>query len=227
MHERNSCFTISPIRDKLNRRILLLHSDALPTIDHAAQPLAQFDPAAHHVLQTLTSNDVLIYLHAGLASTSGTTAWGVRAFRRALDACALHDHQIPAECLAVHVSFVSRAHASVAARFAGAFTSQLYAKMRYCDLLSDLEEDLGVDSTLLGLHRVDFDYDNVMRAWVGRQFDPADGNATTVTDLASQPHSQKLDPSKPLIDVSAISFTTETESEEHLENAEPRMIEEP
>lgn len=227
MHQHTSCFTVSPIRDKLNRRIVLLHSEALPTSEHAAQPLAQFDPAAQDVLQTLTSNDVLIYLHAGLASTSGTTAWGVRAFRRAVDDCGLHDHQIPAECLAVHVSFVSRAHASVAARFAGAFASQLYAKMRYCDLLADVEEELGVDSTLLGLHRVDFDYDNVMRAWVGRQFDQEQGNGTTVTELASQPHSQKLDPSKPLIDVSAISFATEAESDEHVANPEPRMIEEP
>lgn len=67
-----------------------------------------------------------------------------------------------------------------------------YTKLKYCDLLSDLEPLVAVDSTLLGLSDIDFEYDEQMRYWVGRQHETP----------------KAPDPSKPLIDVNNISIST-------------------
>ena len=71
-------------------------------------------------------------------------------------------------------------------------SGQEYSKLQYCDLLVDLEKLLGIDSTLLGLERVDFDYDETMRYWVGRHFD--------------EKPIKPPNPSESLFDMSNVSF---------------------
>lgn len=87
-----------------------------------------------------------------------------------------------------------------------------YSKLKYADLLADLENILGVDSTLLGLDNIDFDYDERMRHWVGRQHEhhPV----------------QVPDPKEPLLDLNNISFDgnpVETTQQENClpESAQP------
>ena len=67
----------------------------------------------------------------------------------------------------------------------------------YCDLLVDLEQLIGVDSTLLDIRDVDLDYDQQMRYWVGRE---NEGQSE-----AERP--KELDPSKPLINTEDVIIT--------------------
>lgn len=87
-----------------------------------------------------------------------------------------------------------------------------YSKLKYADLLIDLERILGVDSTLLGLDKVDFEYDERMRYWVGRQHEHYPIKAP--------------DPREPLLDLDNISFdripAETTQQENYLaESAQP------
>lgn len=165
--------TIARVRDARGRRILLLHSDSLlmnpPSEDTISATLNRIRPC---------QSDTLVYLHGGIGTLCETTSVAqVRKFRAALDTHLRPEH-IPAVVYALHVSFLSRTHAAVAARFAGAPARDLYAKTIYCDLVADLEQQLGIDCTLLGLRFIDLDYDEVMRCWVGRKDEKRSSTAT-------------------------------------------------
>lgn len=216
--DRLPFLTMAPVQDRADRRILLLHSDALPS-----EALDDLHSCAEGVvIDHLTDSEdagahVLIYLHAGLASTKGTSLTSVRSFLSNLDLLVpLEARRSLHAIYAVHVSFLTRAHI-----FAAAHTSNCvedYGRLEYLDLLEDLEQRLGVDCTMLGLRPVDFEYDAVMRSWVGRMVEAVD----------AMEGKEKLivDPSKPLIDISAISLDTADEPltpDEH----PPRALEEP
>lgn len=226
--------TVAPIRDFLNRRILLLHSDVLTNSLTTTEATA-----TNEILSTIkpTSSDVLLYLHAGLATTTNTSLSSARLFRRAVDNLV---NVVPSAVIALHVSFLTRTHASVTARFAGSVASEMYARLEYCDLVEDLERFLGIDSTLLGLRLVDLDYDEVMRAWVGRkvgeEIDPSfvSVGAGSSGDAFSTAKSYKttLNVRKPLIDINAISFDgsdidLERREEEEEQRRVPQFVHEP
>ena len=85
-----------------------------------------------------------------------------------------------------------------------------YAKLHYCDLLADLEDHLGIDSTMLGLNKVDFDYDEQMRYWVGRQDE----------DIQFK----HPNPSKPIIDLQNVSLSDNplaSQNNDNLHMAQP------
>lgn len=168
--------TIAPVRDSRGRRILLLHADSLvanaPTPATVSATLARIRPCAA---------DALVYLHGGVGTLCETTTLAMaRRFRAMLDAHMAPEH-VPGVVYALHVSFVTRAHAAVVSRFAAAPTRALYDSMVYCDLLVDLEEHLGIDCTLLGLRSIDLHYDEVMRCWVGRKHEPRNNTTTAVS----------------------------------------------
>lgn len=179
--------TLSPIRDKHNRNILLLHSDSLPPLSETPDTV-QLPNAEQTIIDIVNQSQtayVLLYLHAGLASTTGTSLAAVQQFVRVLDKVvpARVSHNV-VSIVATHVSALTRAHV-----YAASYSAQgdEYSRLTYCDLLEDVETLLGVDSTLLGVRQLDFDYDEEMRAWVHRKVVP---DAEHV----------KMDPSKPLLD---------------------------
>lgn len=188
--------TISPVRDNTNCPILLIHSDSLP-----CPPVPKdLPPSEQTIIDIVNQSETLhtvVYLHAGLASTSGTSLASATSFIRGY-----HTH-VPAQTrnklgriLAVQVSALSRAH-MYAASFA--LSGSEFARLEYCDLLEDVENALGVDSTLLGIRQVDFDYDEEMRAWVDRRRPDSDRPP------------QSLDPSKPLLAFEKVDFSTESQ----------------
>lgn len=168
--------TVAPIPDRHNRTIILLHSDALPEATPSLPPLPP-GPLA------------VVYLHAAHAETP-TSLLSVRAFRLAYEACPLDIRSRIAQILAVHISFPTHLHIYI-----NSFSLQCqeYSKLIYCDLLTDLEHHLGLDSTLLGLRPHDFSYDDRMRTWLGRK-----------------PPPPPLDPYKPLLDISSVSLERDT-----------------
>lgn len=194
--------TLSPVRDRNGNAILLLHSDALPPA------LSELPAPEAALLNSLALQPeiphTLVYLHAGLASTTPAPSMAVSAFRIAYaDLVPSAARSAISSIVAVHVSFATRALA-----YANAFGSlrDEYARLTYCDLLEDVEKELGVEATVLGLRDVDFEYDDEMRAWVDRT---PEGDAPA-SDLAAGQGGEKVaagvDPSKPLLHFENVSF---------------------
>lgn len=160
--------TLSPLRDRESRPILLLHTAGLPSLHDPPESKSHI---IHRTLSLLPPAVplTLVLCHAAIATRGPTTLAAVRAFRAAYENEAIVPQAIRARIqliLALHVSALTRVHVYMAS-----FTMKNaeYTKLQYCDLLADLENTLAVDSTLIGLQNVDFDYDEQMRSWVGRQ----------------------------------------------------------
>lgn len=210
--------TLSPIRDKDNRRILLLHSDALPSTPPSDVVSSAEGVIIDYLSSVSDSPHVLLYLHAGIASTGGTTLAGVRLFGKTYEEIVPPSARENVQLIvAVHVSFASRTQIYTAS-FSSA--GQDYSRLEYCDLLEDVERRLGVDASLLGIRPVDFEYDDVMRAWVGRS-DETNGKHHNAAS--------SVDPSKPLLDYNKVSFEMDNaaSSQQTSEEQSSRLIEEP
>lgn len=148
--------------------------------------------------------------HAGYVHRfDSTTRYGVRAVRDAYESDEIVPPAIRSrieQIILLHVSFLTRAHIYVSSF---GMPGRDYSKIVYCDLLVDMEKTLGVDSTLIGLEKVDFDYDSTMRSWVGRQEEHKPVKAPN--------------PKKPLIDMANVSTDwsdapTTAESSEQLDH---------
>lgn len=187
--------SLSPIRDRNSRPILLLHSAGLPSLSSPPSEIAALvSPTLSHLPPT--GPLVLVICHGAFASTDAATSLlSVRSFRYLYE----NDSVVPRDIrsrleliIPLHVSALTRAHI-----YMSSFGMQHgeYSKIQYADLLVDLEKLLGVDCTLLGLDNIDFDYDRRMRFWVGRQHET---------------HPLKLpDPEKPLLDLDNISISAD------------------
>lgn len=148
----------------------------------------------------------LVYCHAALGFEN-VTLFSVRAFRAAYEKYIPHELRSRIQrIIPLHVSFAVRSFV-----YMSSFRMQHdeYTKIHYCDLIADLEKQLGVDATLLPFRMVDFDYDETMRCWVDRQHG---GQA------AGQSSTPVPDPSKSLLDMSSVSFSS---LEEQLPRPEP------
>lgn len=181
--------TVTSHNDPEHRRIILLHSDGLRS-DDALSEAVNAAVSAVPPSEPLT----LVYLHGGVATSETSGLWAVRSLRSAYETFVPeHIRSRLQQIVAVHVSVVTRGHIYMSS-FGLQFSE--YSKLVYCDLLADLERLLGVDSTLLGLRSIDFQYDEQMRYWVGRQ------------DEFTIEQPEVLDPSKPLINTEDIYFST-------------------
>lgn len=205
--------SLSPIRDSQSRPILLLHSSYLPASNIHHDLLSSY---LAPVFASLPPSGplTLVYCHAAFAHTDALTSLRtVRTFRYLYENENIVPNHIRKRIqliVPLHVSVLTRAHVYISSF---GMKHAEYSKIQYADLLVDLEKLLGVDSTLLGLDFIDFEYDERMRFWVGRQ---------------TEHHPVKMpDPSKPLIDTASLSFSSlsitdvdPAESENHL-NLEP------
>lgn len=182
--------TLTRHRDRQNRVIVLLHSGNLPPATASSNTIQK----ALHIIPP-NEEITLVYLHAGLASASEPSLFSVRTFRRQYEQVVpLSIRSRIQQIVALHVSFSTRSLV-----YASTFQMQCseYRKLVYCDLLVDLEQLIGVDSTLLDIRDVDLDYDQQMRYWVGRE---NEGQSE-----AERP--KELDPSKPLINTEDVIIT--------------------
>lgn len=182
--------TLSPLHDLKSRPILLLHSSHLPSTP-PSQPAALLQPLLSkiHPSSPLT----LVYLHAAHATSNPcTTLSSINSFRNAY----LSPDILP-PALRARLEQVVLLHVPLRTRgqiYLSSFSLPRpeYDKIVYCDLLSDLEAHLGLDSTLLGLSQVDFTYDDTHRVWLDRSTEQIPIRAP--------------DPSKPLLHLEKITW---------------------
>lgn len=207
--------TLCSQRDRLGNPILLLHSDSLPlstspTLSNEIQRQISTVKSQLPATGPLT----LVYCHGSLAQQDNPSLLAVRAFRAAWEAhVPLNFRERISRIIALHVSFMTRSHI-----YASSFRMQAqeWSKLVYCDLLSDLEKELGVEPLLMGLRDHDFEYDEEMRIWVGRQNeDDPNRNETQII----------LDPSKPLINTQDVSFQWKEDNSSSNHAATPSNIE--
>lgn len=135
---------------------------------------------------------VLLYCQAGVGPT---TLAGVRAFRAAYETVPRLLRERIAEIVCLQVSFALRAQIYASS---GWMQCGEYAKLKYCDLIADLEQHLGVDALLAGLEDADVEYDAEMRTWLVRD-----------DEIRRMP---APDPRKPLLDIDNIDFSRDDPS---------------
>ncbi|PXF44524.1 hypothetical protein BWQ96_05702 [Gracilariopsis chorda] len=189
--------------DRQHRLIVFIHPHNFPS-----EQSPYFQQDLNDQLSIIPPNApiTLVYCHAPFGFEN-ISLFSVRAFRAA------YEKYIPdtlrsriQRIIPLHLSFVMRSYIYMAS-----FQMQHaeYSKIHYCDLIADLEKELGVDATLLPFRMVDFDYDETMRCWVDRQNEnKAPGQSSTAVP----------DPSKSLLDMSSVSFSS---LEQQLPPSEP------
>lgn len=130
----------------------------------------------------------LVYIHDGEATI---TRKGVQTFRRI--------HAALSSSVQDQVQRILLLHASVSLRLSlYRNAGRDYSKLHSCELIEDLETQLGVDSVLLSLSRKTVQYDEVLRVW---------------NDRHEKTPAPKLDPAKPLLHFDKVQYSAATDQD--------------